>query len=156
MKHSILKWLLVISSTYSRGNNWKKSILALAMIFLLLLVLLWHCGRLASSLACKTSVAAASALTRSTWLARGGSLSKSFQYGPPGGPSITSRQWWVWVRFCVREIFFYSFMYAESTVSTFNNRIELKVYIHECIFWGCSVDHFREDNLAIFDHKIYP
>jgi hypothetical protein len=89
-------------------------------------------------------------------LARGGSLSKSFRYGPPAGPSITSRQWWVWVRFCVREDFFYPFINAESTVSTFNNRIELKVYIHECIFWGCSVDHFREDNLAIFDHKIYP
>jgi hypothetical protein len=88
-------------------------------------------------------------------LARGGSLSKYFRYGPPGGPSITSRQWWVWVRFCVREDFFYPFINAESTVSTFNNRIEVKVYIHECIFWGCSVDHFWEDNLAIFDHKIY-
>jgi hypothetical protein len=89
-------------------------------------------------------------------LARGGSLSKSFRYGPPGGPSITSRQWWVWVRFYVQEDFFYAFINAESTVSTFNNRVEVKVYVHECIFWGCSVDHFWEDNLAIFDHKIYP
>jgi hypothetical protein len=89
-------------------------------------------------------------------LARGGSLSKSFRYGPPGGPSITSRQWWVWVRFCVQEDFFYPFINAESTVSTFNNTIEVKVYIHECIFGGCSVDTFWEDNLAIFDHKIYP
>jgi hypothetical protein len=47
-------------------------------------------------------------------------------------------------------------MNAESTVSTFNNIIELKVFIHECIFLGCSVDTFWEDNLAIFDHKIYP
>jgi hypothetical protein len=85
-------------------------------------------------------------------------LSKSFRfgYGPPEGPlSVTSRQWWVWVRFCVPEDFFYPFINAESTVSTFNNTIELKVYIHECIFWGCSVDTFWEDNLAIFDHKIY-
>jgi hypothetical protein len=56
---------------------------------------------------------------------------------------------------CPRR-FFYLFINAESTVSTFNNTIEVKVYIHECIFWGCSVDHFQEDNLAIFDHKIYP
>jgi hypothetical protein len=56
---------------------------------------------------------------------------------------------------CPRR-FFYPFLNAESTVSTFKNTIEVKVYIHECIFWGCSVDHFREDNLAIFDHKIYP
>jgi hypothetical protein len=55
---------------------------------------------------------------------------------------------------CPRR-FFYAFINAESTVSTFNNTIEVKVYIHECIFWGCSVDTFWEDNLAIFDHKIY-
>jgi hypothetical protein len=36
---------------------------------------------------------------------------------------------------CPRR-FFYSFINAESTVSTFNNRIEVKVYIHEFIFWG--------------------
>jgi hypothetical protein len=47
-------------------------------------------------------------------------------------------------------------MYAESTVSTFNNAIEVKVFIHECILWGCSADTFSEDNFAIFDHKIYP
>jgi hypothetical protein len=82
----------------------------------------------------------------------------SFWYESPAGPFITSQQWrvWVWVRFCVREDFFYAFIYAESTVSTLNNTIEIKVYIHECIFWGCSADTFWEDNLAIFDHKIYP
>jgi hypothetical protein len=69
------------------------------------------------------------------------------RYGPPAGPSITSRQWWVWVRFCVREDFFYAFINAESTVSTFNNRIEVKVYIHECIFWGCSVDHWESPEI---------
>jgi hypothetical protein len=60
--------------------------------------------------------------------------------------------------FCPRR-FFYPFINAinaKSTVSTFNNTIELKGYIHECIFWGCSVNTFWEDNLAIFDHKIYP
>jgi hypothetical protein len=31
----------------------------------------------------------------------------SFRYESPAGPSITLRQWWVWVRFCVREDFFY-------------------------------------------------
>jgi hypothetical protein len=56
----------------------------------------------------------------------------------------------------VSEKIFLLFINAKSTVSTFNNRIEQKVYIHECIFWGCSVDHFWEDNLAIFGHKIYP
>jgi hypothetical protein len=78
-----------------------------------------------------------------------------FGTGPPEGP-LSPRQRWVWVRFRVREDFFYAFINAESTVATFNNTIEVKVYIHECIFWGCSVDHFREENLAIFDHKIYP
>jgi hypothetical protein len=66
------------------------------------------------------------------------------RFGSPGGPSITSRHWWVWVRFCVRQDFFYSFSNAESTVSTFNNTIEVKVYIHECIFLGCSVDTLDE------------
>jgi hypothetical protein len=33
--------------------------------------------------------------------------------------------------------------------------LSVKVSIHECIFWGCSVDTFWEYNLAIFDHKIY-
>jgi hypothetical protein len=42
---------------------------------------------------------------------------------------------------CLRRVF-YPFINAESTVSTFNNTIEVKVYIHECIFWGCSVDTF--------------
>jgi hypothetical protein len=46
-------------------------------------------------------------------------------------------------------------MNAESTVWTFNNTIEVKVSIHECIFWRCSVYTFWEDILAIFDHKIY-
>jgi hypothetical protein len=46
---------------------------------------------------------------------------------------------------CPRR-FFYPFINAESTVSTFNNTIEVKVYIHECIFWGSSVDTFWEDN----------
>jgi hypothetical protein len=55
---------------------------------------------------------------------------------------------------CPRR-FFYPFINAESMVSTFNNTIEIKVYIHECNFWGCSVDTFWQDNLAIFDHKIY-
>jgi hypothetical protein len=61
----------------------------------------------------------------------------------------------VWVCFCVREDFFNPFINAESMVSAFNNTIEVKVYIYECIFWGCSVDTFWEDNLAIFYNKIY-
>ncbi len=52
--------------------------------------------------------------------------------------------------------FFYMFINAESMVSTFNNTIEVKVSIHECIFWGCSADTFWEYNLSIFDHRIYP
>ncbi len=49
----------------------------------------------------------------------------------------------------VSDKIFNAFINAKSTVSTFNNTIEVKVYIHECIFWGCSVDTFWEDNLEI-------
>jgi hypothetical protein len=42
-------------------------------------------------------------LSKVRTLARGDALSKSFRFGSPGGPSITSRHWWVWVRFCVRQ-----------------------------------------------------
>ncbi len=56
---------------------------------------------------------------------------------------------------CPRR-FFNTFINAKSTVSTFNNTIDVKVSIHKCIFWGCSVDTFSEYNLAIFDHKTYP
>jgi hypothetical protein len=89
-------------------------------------------------------------------LAQVDSLLKSFQFRSPARPSITLQQWWVWVHFCVREDFFYRFINAESTVSTFNNTIEVKVSIHQCIFWECSADTFWEDNLVILDDKIYP
>jgi hypothetical protein len=46
------------------------------------------------------------------------------------------------VSFLCPRRFFNPFINAESMVSTLNNTIEVKVYIHECIFWGCSVDTF--------------
>jgi hypothetical protein len=76
-----------------------------------------------------------------------------FGSGPPQGPpSLRDNGGFGFVS--VSEKIFLSFIDAESTVSTFNNTIEVKVYIHECIFWGCSVDTFWEDNLATFDHKV--
>jgi hypothetical protein len=56
---------------------------------------------------------------------------------------------------CPRRFFYPFINAAKSMVSTFNNTIELKVSIHECIFWACSLETFWEDNLVIFDHKIY-
>jgi hypothetical protein len=39
--------------------------------------------------------------------------------------------------------------------SDFPSESKLTTLIHACIFWGYSVDTFWEDNLAIFDHKMY-
>ena len=36
----------------------------------------------------------------------------------------------------VSEKIFFTFINAKSTVSTFSNTIDVKVSIHECIFWG--------------------
>jgi hypothetical protein len=78
-------------------------------------------------------------------LPKGTLFRNPFGLGPLQGPLSLRDNGGFGFVFVSEKNFFYTFINAKSTVSQCNNTIELKVYIYECIFWGCSVDTFWED-----------